>query len=103
MPSTYAMLVPQSPSRIAALRSQPNTRGRLVESSIRGVIALSDAHDSKILRKSQFVEYSPYSQYIYGRRRATMRIPFLRSLRFKVGAGYIVLVVINVAVTAWAI
>lgn len=32
-----------------------------------------------------------------------MRIPFLNSLRFKVGFGYIVLVIINIAVTAWAI
>ena len=32
-----------------------------------------------------------------------MRIPFFRSLRFKIGFGYIVLVVINVAATAWAI
>jgi PAS domain S-box-containing protein len=32
-----------------------------------------------------------------------MQIPFLNSLRFKIGFGYIILVVINLAVTAWAI
>jgi len=32
-----------------------------------------------------------------------MQIPFFNSLRFKVGVGYIVLVLINIAVTAWAI
>src|SRR5271169_3630822 len=32
-----------------------------------------------------------------------MQIPFLHSLRFKVGFGYIVLVAINLAMTAWAI
>ncbi len=32
-----------------------------------------------------------------------MRIPFFRSLRFKVGVGYVVLVVINILVTAWII
>jgi two-component system, NtrC family, sensor histidine kinase KinB len=32
-----------------------------------------------------------------------MRIPFLNSLRFKIGFGYIILVLINLAVTAWAI
>jgi NtrC-family two-component system sensor histidine kinase KinB len=32
-----------------------------------------------------------------------MQVRFLNSLRFKVGAGYIVLVVINIVVTAWAI
>ena len=32
-----------------------------------------------------------------------MQIPFLHSLRFKVGIGYIVLVAINLAMTAWAI
>lgn len=32
-----------------------------------------------------------------------MRIPFSNSLRFKIGFGYIVLVVINIVVTAWAI
>ncbi|MBI3766617.1 MAG: HAMP domain-containing protein [Ignavibacteriales bacterium] len=32
-----------------------------------------------------------------------MQVPFFNSLRFKVGVGYIVLVVINIAVTAWAI
>jgi len=32
-----------------------------------------------------------------------MQVPFLNSLRFKVGSGYIVLVAINLAVTAWAI
>jgi two-component system, NtrC family, sensor histidine kinase KinB len=32
-----------------------------------------------------------------------MRVPFFRSLRFKIGFGYIVLVLINVAATAWAI
>src|ERR1051326_7416748 len=32
-----------------------------------------------------------------------MRIPYVHSLRFKVGVGYIVVVVINVAVTAWVI
>ncbi len=32
-----------------------------------------------------------------------MQIPFLHSLRFKVGFGYIVLVAINLAVSAWAI
>ncbi|HUL44472.1 MAG TPA: ATP-binding protein [Bacteroidota bacterium] len=32
-----------------------------------------------------------------------MQVPFLNSLRFKVGSGYIVLVLINLAVTAWAI
>jgi PAS domain S-box-containing protein len=32
-----------------------------------------------------------------------MKIPFLRSLRFKVGVGYVFLVVINVLLTAWAI
>ncbi|MBI1804792.1 MAG: PAS domain S-box protein [Ignavibacteriae bacterium] len=32
-----------------------------------------------------------------------MKIPFLYSLRFKVGFGYVVLVAINIAATAWAI
>ncbi len=32
-----------------------------------------------------------------------MKIPFFRSLRFKVGVGYVFLVVINVLLTAWAI
>ncbi len=32
-----------------------------------------------------------------------MQIPFFHSLRFKVGVGYIVLVIINVAVTTWTI
>jgi NtrC-family two-component system sensor histidine kinase KinB len=32
-----------------------------------------------------------------------MQIPFFHSLRFKIGFGYIVLVIINIAVTAWAI
>ncbi len=32
-----------------------------------------------------------------------MRIPILNSLRFKIGFGYIVLVLINIAVTTWAI
>ncbi len=32
-----------------------------------------------------------------------MRIPFFHSLRFKIGFGYIVLVIINVAATVWAI
>lgn len=32
-----------------------------------------------------------------------MKIPFLRSLRFKVGVGYVFLVVINVLLAAWAI
>ncbi|MDI6767712.1 MAG: ATP-binding protein [Bacteroidota bacterium] len=32
-----------------------------------------------------------------------MRIPLLNSLRFKIGFGYIVLVLINIAVTTWAI
>ena len=32
-----------------------------------------------------------------------MRIPFFSSLRFKIGFGYIILVIINVGVTAWAI
>ena len=32
-----------------------------------------------------------------------MQIPFFHSLRFKVGAGYVVLVVINIAVTSWTI
>ncbi len=32
-----------------------------------------------------------------------MRIPFLNSLRFKVGFGYIVLVTINIAASAWTI
>ncbi len=33
----------------------------------------------------------------------TMRIPFLNSLRFKIGFGYIILVIINIGVTGWAI
>src|SRR5262245_49511058 len=40
------MLVPQSPSRMAALRSQPITRGRLVESSI-GTRVLSKMKEFK--------------------------------------------------------
>ena len=32
-----------------------------------------------------------------------MQIPFFRSLRFKVGSGYVILVAINIAVTAWTI
>jgi PAS domain S-box-containing protein len=32
-----------------------------------------------------------------------MQIPFFRSLRFKVGVGYVVLVVINIVVTIWVI
>jgi PAS domain S-box-containing protein len=32
-----------------------------------------------------------------------MQVPFFRSLRFKVGIGYVVLLAINVAVTVWAI
>ncbi|MBI4549279.1 MAG: PAS domain S-box protein [Ignavibacteriae bacterium] len=32
-----------------------------------------------------------------------MQVPFLKSLRFKVGIGYIILVTINVIVTAWVI
>ncbi len=44
-------------------------------------------------------EYSDLSQYI----KFKMSIPFFNSLRFKVGFGYIVLVFINIAVTAWAI
>lgn len=32
-----------------------------------------------------------------------MQIPFFRSLRFKIGVGYIILVAINVAATSWAI
>src|SRR5712692_5295079 len=32
-----------------------------------------------------------------------MQVPFFRSLRFKVGIGYVVLVALNVGVTVWAI
>lgn len=32
-----------------------------------------------------------------------MQIPFFNSLRFKIGVGYVVLVVINIAATSWAI
>jgi len=32
-----------------------------------------------------------------------MRIPFLNSLRFKIGFGYIVVVLINIALTLWAV
>lgn len=32
-----------------------------------------------------------------------MQVPFFRSLRFKIGVGYIILVVINIAATSWAI
>jgi NtrC-family two-component system sensor histidine kinase KinB len=44
-------------------------------------------------------EFSNLSQYI----KIKMSISFFKSLRFKVGFGYIVLVFINIAVTAWAI
>jgi PAS domain S-box-containing protein len=46
------------------------------------------------------VEFSKLSRYIIT---TVMQTPFLNSLRFKVGFGYIVLVLINVAVTGWAI
>ncbi|MBA4312753.1 MAG: hypothetical protein C0417_09000 [Chlorobiaceae bacterium] len=46
------------------------------------------------------VEFSTLSRYII---RTIMQTPFLNSLRFKIGFGYIVLVLINVSVTGWAI
>ena len=36
-------------------------------------------------------------------RQGPMKIPFFRSLRFKVGVGYVLLVVINILLTGWAI
>src|SRR5712672_3176505 len=105
------MLVPQSPSRIAALRSQPNTLGRLVESSIKmwasfwGFLDFGNAGKSipRFRGNVKCLNFQPFLDILKFTLHPEMQIPFFNSLRFKVGFGYLVLFFINIAVTAWII